>query len=187
MLKAIMPDRSSKAIKNRYESLEGKMRENIIRFLNVFENNYTEALHRGEVNRIKNGLAFDVEYYLNWYNDNGFEREEEKQLFADSTKGGTKVTVRSTAALPNNLDHLNSCYEVIEADDSKPSWQSEYFKKESSSARRRHDAVYCDPFMVPVNQPDKAPSADTDRLESLIKVQYHKLRDLIRLDDNIDT
>jgi hypothetical protein len=187
MLKSVIPERKAAAIKNRYETLEDNLRLDIIRFLNVFENNYTEALQRGEVKPIQKGLAFDVEYYLNWYNNNGFEREEKEQLLPSSKRGMAKAAVRNTTVLPSSLDDLNRCYEVIETDDSKTSWQSEYFRKESSSARRRHDALYCDPFMVPLNQSIKPSSAVTDRLESLIKVQNQELRDLIRLGDDTDT
>jgi hypothetical protein len=171
MLKSVIPDRKAAAIKHRYETLEDNLRPDIIRFLKVFENNYTEALQRGEVKPIQKGFSFDVEYYLNWYNNNGFEREEKEELLPSSKRGMAKATVRNTVILPSNLDDFSRCYEIIEPDDSKPSWQSEYFRKESSSSRRRHDALYCDPFTVPVNQTVKPPSAVTDRLESLIKVQ----------------
>ena len=187
MLKSVIPDRKSAAIKNRYETLEDNLRLDIIRFLDVFENNYTEALQRGEVKPMQKGLGFDVEYYLNWYNSNGFEREEKEQLLPSSKRGMAKATVRNTTVLPSNLDDLNRRYEIIEPDDSKPSWQSEYFRKESSSARRRHDALYCDPFMVQVNQPSKPPSPVTDRLESLIKVKNQELQNLIRLGHDTDT
>lgn len=79
MLKPIIPDRKGTSIKKRYEYLLLKMKRQITRFLDVFERRYSDAQQRGEVKPIESGMLFDLEYCLNWYNNGGFEAEEEQQ------------------------------------------------------------------------------------------------------------
>jgi hypothetical protein len=76
MLKPILPDRKGMSVKRRYENLQVTKKEEIDRFLEVFEKKYSEAQERGQVKRIQTGPAFDLEYCLNWYRDGGFEVEE---------------------------------------------------------------------------------------------------------------
>jgi hypothetical protein len=79
MVKQILPGRRDRSIKRRSEYLEEKMKGPITRFLNVFERHYSEAERRGEVKPIEEGSEFDLKYYLDWYNEGGFEVEEEDQ------------------------------------------------------------------------------------------------------------
>lgn len=175
MLKSVVPDRKPSSIKKRYETLEERMRFVIIRFLHVFEMKYMEALSRGEVKPIQFGSAFDVEYYVNWYDNNGFEKEED-QLVPGPKEESTTV-VRDTVVLPSDLADLSELFEVVEADEPKPSWQSEYFRKESSNARRRHDALYGEAFMFSEkqNNPQTPEEIYEERIESLIKVYNYEL------------
>jgi hypothetical protein len=170
MLKDVIPDRKPSSLRRRYETLEDRMKYVIIRFLHVFETKYTEALSRGEVKPIQSGIAFDVEYYLNWYNDNGFEKEEEQLLLGQKPESTT--VVRDNVILPNDLTDLSQFYDVIEVEDPKPSWQSEYFRKESSSARRRHDALYSEAFTFSAKEdpPPNPEDIKEERIQSLIKV-----------------
>jgi len=80
MLKSILPDRKGMSVKRRYENLQVTKKEEINRFLEVFEKKYSEAQERGEVKPIQTGPAFDLEYCLNWYRNGGFEVEEEQHV-----------------------------------------------------------------------------------------------------------
>ncbi len=80
MLKPILPDRRGMSVKRRYEHLQVSKKEEINRFLGVFEKKYSEAHQRGEVKPIQTGPAFDLEYCLNWYRNGGFEVEEEQHV-----------------------------------------------------------------------------------------------------------
>jgi hypothetical protein len=76
-LKNVLPGRKEGTIRKRYSLLKHKMRGSIPRFLSVFERKYTDAVERGEIEVMKKDDLFDLKYYLDWYNVNGFEVEEE--------------------------------------------------------------------------------------------------------------
>ena len=82
MLKAILPDRKDATIKKRFQLLEVKMKSEITSFLNSFEHRYAEARKQGTVKEIK-GLAFDLKYYLDWYNAQEAEEVAEKQTSSE--------------------------------------------------------------------------------------------------------
>ena len=80
MFKGILPNRKGSSLKRRYDNLWVTKKNEINRFLEVFEKKYSEAQQRGEVKPIEKGMAFDLEYCLNWYRDCGFEAEEKEHV-----------------------------------------------------------------------------------------------------------
>jgi len=68
MIKALLPERTDVTIKKRSILLETKMKSEITQFLISFESRYGGARREGTVKEIKAGPAFDLRYYLNWYN-----------------------------------------------------------------------------------------------------------------------
>jgi len=182
LLKPIIPNRRESSIKRRYQVLEGEMKNYIIQFLNVFERRYSEAQQRGEVKPIETGPAFDLQYCLDWYNDQCSEPCEEIRLpeipsspNLQQIEAGFKP--RKCERLPKNIGDFKRLFEVGPPQESKTSWHSEYYRKDGPSTRRRYDALYSEPFITPLSTASNVPAVNQalDRVESLLKVSKYLL------------
>jgi hypothetical protein len=82
------------------------------------------------------------------------------------------VRSQNAVTLPRDLGDLLRYYDIGGLENSRPTWQSTYYKKEGATATRRHDALYSEAFTLPYNPSDKDTSTNkhAERLESLIKV-----------------
>ena len=77
MMKNVLPGRKDTSIKRRWGYLQVKMKTAISRFLSIFEKHYIEQEQKGLIKTMENGAKFDLRYYLDWYNNGNFQKEEE--------------------------------------------------------------------------------------------------------------
>jgi len=73
--------------------------------------------------------------------------------------------------LPKDLRETYTSLEVELPKEVSPCWLSDYYKREGTSMRRRHEALYSEAFVVrPGKAKMKAHDELADRTESLVKV-----------------
>ena len=77
--------------------------------------------------------------------------------------------MRRTLELPKSPEDITRYCEIAKWEEIKK-WQSEYYRKEGASSRRRHDVLYSEPFMI-MDVPDHdSVNVNKEELESLLKV-----------------
>jgi hypothetical protein len=173
IVRRMFPERKESSLKNRHRTCEERYKGRASRFLATFEKHFATAQECGDVKSIENGGFFDLKYYLDWYDSNKFPYEEgQEELPMYIPVLPAEFRDREVTELPSTLEELTSLFDVeMPPQELQNDWLGDYHRREYASSKRRHDALYCEAFMLPRYIIDKEPHDETtDNLTSLIKV-----------------